>query len=259
MLLNGSTFSAAVGFPAKLAAVPAAPAAPDALALLRASIDADESGYVPLQAAPYRGHHLLAQAVLDVAPPGGRVFEGGVSSGYFASVLTRAGLRVDGHELDPAAAARARRVCEHVYVGDLQAFDVAELEGTYDVLLFGDTLEHVADPVAVLRQLATRLAPRGALVVSVPNVANWAIRLSLLLGRFRYTDRGILDRTHLRFYTRTTLVEMIESAGFTVQSIVGTIPVPGVRSEQLGRIAHRVGNLRPSLFAYTFVVTATKN
>jgi 2-polyprenyl-3-methyl-5-hydroxy-6-metoxy-1,4-benzoquinol methylase len=230
----------------------------DALALLRASIDADESGYVPLQAAPYRGHHLLAQAVLDVAPSGGRVFEGGVSSGYFASVLTRAGLHVDGHELDPDAAERARRVCERVYVGDLQQFDPAELDGTYDVLLFGDTLEHLADPAAVLRRLATHLAPGGALVVSVPNVANWAIRILLLLGRFRYTERGILDRTHLRFYTRATLVEMIESAGFEVRSVVGTIPVPGVASETVGRVAHRIGNLRPSLFAYTFIVTATK-
>jgi len=231
---------------------------PDALALLRASAAAAPDGYVPLQSAPYRAHHLLARAVFDAAPPGGRVFEGGVSSGYFAEVLTRGGLRVDGHELDPVAAQRATTICEHVYVGDLQEFDVAELEETYDVLLFGDTLEHLADPVSVLRRLATHLASDGTLIVSVPNVANWAIRLMLLAGRFRYTDRGILDRTHLRFYTRRTLVEMIESAGFRVGSIVGTIPVPGVRSERLGRLAHRVGNARASFFAYSFIVTATR-
>jgi len=231
---------------------------PDALALLRASIDADPGGYVPLQSAPYRTHHLLAQAVLDAAPPGGRVFEGGVSSGYFAEVLCRGGLRVDGHELDPVAADRARSVCEHVYVGDLQQFDADELEGTYDVVLFGDTLEHLADPVTVLRRLSTHLAHDGTLIVSVPNVANWAIRLMLLAGRFRYTDRGILDRTHLRFYTRRTLVEMIESAGFRVQTVTGTIPVPGVRSERLARVAHRVGNVRASFFAYSFIVTATR-
>jgi 2-polyprenyl-3-methyl-5-hydroxy-6-metoxy-1,4-benzoquinol methylase len=185
------------------------------------------------------------------------VFEGGVSSGYFASVLTRAGLRVDGHELDPVAAERARRVCERVYEGDLEQFDADELEGMYDVLLFGDTLEHLADPVTVLQRLSKHLAPTGTLVVSVPNIANWAIRLSLLTGRFRYTDRGILDRTHLRFYTRVTLVEMLETAGFRVQSVVGTIPVPLVKSETLGRLTHRIGNLRSSLFAYTFIVTAT--
>ena len=146
-----------------------------------------------------------------------------------------------------------------MYVGDLQQFDAGELDGSYDVLLFGDTLEHLADPVSVLRRLSTHLAADGTLIVSVPNVANWAIRLMLLSGRFRYTDRGILDRTHLRFYTRRTLVEMIESAGFRVQAVVGTIPVPGIRTEGLARLAHRVGNLRPSFFAYSFIVTATKH
>ena len=78
-----------------------------ALELLAAARRTDEHGYVQLQTIPYRGHHLLAQAVLDVTRPGDRVFEGGVSSGYFAGVLADAGLLVDGHELDPAAAEEA--------------------------------------------------------------------------------------------------------------------------------------------------------
>jgi 2-polyprenyl-3-methyl-5-hydroxy-6-metoxy-1,4-benzoquinol methylase len=228
-----------------------------ALQLLQeCAVDVDADGYVALQATPYRGHHLLAEAVLANTRPGDRVLEGGVSSGYFAELLLRAGCRVDGIELDPVAAERARRVCERVVVGDLQHIDVEELGGPYDLLLFGDTLEHVPDPVAVLRALATKLRPGGTLVVSTPNVANWAVRLSLLAGRFRYTDRGILDRTHLRFYTRSTLVEMLEQAGFRVDRVVGTIPVPLLRSKPLCRLAHAAGNLRPSLFAYTFVVTA---
>ncbi|MDP8977694.1 MAG: class I SAM-dependent methyltransferase, partial [Actinomycetota bacterium] len=161
-----------------------------------------------------------------------------------------------GIELDPVAAERARRFCERVWVGDLQHIDAEELDGPYDLLLFGDTLEHVADPVTVLQVLATKLRPAGTLVVSIPNVANWSVRLGLLAGRFRYTERGILDRTHLRFYTRRTVVEMLEQAGFTVDRVVGTIPVPLVHSEPLCRTAHLLGNLRPSLFAYTFVVTA---
>ncbi len=230
------------------------PAPPDPLQLLRAASGGD--GYVHLQTIPYRTHHLLARAVLDVAPPGGRVFEAGVSSGYFASVLVAGGLRVDGHELDEEAAERAREVCEQVHVGNLETFDPEVLDSPYDVLLFGDTLEHLADPVSVLRRLRTRLAPGGALVVSVPNVANWMVRLSLLAGRFRYTDRGIMDRTHLRFYTRATLREMLVEAGFTVESMVGAVPVPFVTSEGAARLTHRLGNLRPSLFAYGFVVVA---
>ena len=226
------------------------------LALLQASADADAEGYVHLQTIPYRGHHLLAKAVLDVTGPGDRVFEGGVSSGYFASVLVRAGLRVDGHELDPEVADRARQVCETVYVGDLSTFDVEELEGPYDVLLFGDTLEHLPDPAAVLRRLRTKLRPGGALIISVPNIANWFVRISLLAGRFNYADRGIMDRTHLRFFTVRTVAEMLADAGFEVESLVGSIPVPGVTGERAGRITHQIGNLRPSLAAYGLIVTA---
>jgi 2-polyprenyl-3-methyl-5-hydroxy-6-metoxy-1,4-benzoquinol methylase len=227
-----------------------------ALDLLAAATGVDEHGYVQLQTTAYRGHHLLAQAVLDVTRPGDRVFEGGVSSGYFAAVLAAAGLRVDGHELDPHAATDARRVCEQVFVGDLDRFDVAELPHDYEVLLFGDTLEHLPDPPAVLRRLRTRLAPGGHLVLSIPNVANWAVRLGLLAGHFDYRERGILDRTHLRFYTEATLRAMLGEGGFEVERLVASVPVPGLVNPGAARLAHRLGNLRPSLLAYTFVVTA---
>ena len=216
----------------------------------------DTAGYVPLQRTPYRGHDLLAQAVLANSRPGDRIFEGGVSSGYFARVLVEQGRIVDGAEIDPAAAAEARGVCERVVVGDLQQLDVAELSPAYDMLLFGDTLEHLPDPPALLRRLRPRLKPDGVLVTSIPNVANWSVRLSLLVGRFRYTDRGLLDRTHLRFYTKRTAVEMLADAGFEAVSVTATVPVPGVRSPWLGRLAHAVGNLWPSLFGYTFVIVA---
>jgi 2-polyprenyl-3-methyl-5-hydroxy-6-metoxy-1,4-benzoquinol methylase len=141
-------------------------------------------------------------------------------------------------------------------VGDLQQLDVAELAPQYDLLLFGDTLEHLPDPPALLRRLRTRLKPGGVLVTSIPNVANWSLRLSLLAGRFRYTERGLLDRTHLRFYTKRTVVEMLREGGFETESLTATVPVPGVSSARLGRLAHRIGNLWPSLFGYTFVIVA---
>ncbi|HEV8297975.1 MAG TPA: class I SAM-dependent methyltransferase [Acidimicrobiales bacterium] len=227
-----------------------------ALALVRAAAQPDSAGYVHLQTIPYRAHHLLAVAMLECTRPGAVVLEGGVSSGYFARVLTSADRVVDGLELDPDAAQLARDVCRHVWVGDLQLVDPDALNGPYDALLFGDTLEHVPDPAAVLRRLRKVLRDDGTLVISVPNIANWAMRLQVLVGRFRYTDRGILDRTHLRFYTRRTLIEMVESAGYRTVRTVGAIPVPAVRSPWLCRLAHRVGNLRSSLFAYNFVLTA---
>lgn len=215
-----------------------------------------DGGYVELQAIPFRAHHLQLREVLAAAPVGGRVFEGGVSSGYFARALVAAGLHVDGHELDPVVAAAAREVCDTVVVGDLQQLDAAELDGPYDVVLFGDTLEHVPDPGAVLERLRSVVRPGGALVVSVPNVANWSIRLGLLAGRFRYADRGILDATHLRFFTRRTIADLVEGAGYRVERVQAAVPVPGVRTYGLGRITHRLGNLLPGLLAYNLIVTA---
>lgn len=227
-----------------------------ACALLEGATHSDPDGYVHLQVTPYRSHHLLAAAVLGHSSSGAVVFEGGVSSGYFARVLTSAGLVVDGFELDETAAVRAREVCRHVWVGDLQEIDPTRLAGPYDVVLFGDTLEHISDPVSVLRRLRSAMHDDGVLIVSIPNFANWAVRLQILSGRFRYTDRGILDRTHLRFYTERSLRDMLRDAGFSVVDFRGSIPVPGVHGERLCRLAHRVGNTRRSLFAYGFVAVA---
>ena len=165
------------------------------------------------------------------------------------------GRRVDGAEIDPEAARQAEQICETVWVGDLEHLDVDEL-GTYQVILFGDTLEHLADPAALLRRLRPKLEPGGALVVSIPNVANWTMRLRLLAGRFDYTDRGILDRTHLRFFTKRTALHLVRSSGFEIERVQAAVPVPLLTRPALSRLGYLVGNVWPSVFAYTFVITA---
>lgn len=214
------------------------------------------AGYVPLQQIPYRGHDVTRRMVVQSVRRGGRILEGGVSSGYFAQILVDAGYTVDGLELDETAAKEAASVCDVVLVGDLATVDLAPLTPPYDGMVFGDTLEHLPDPPAVLRRLRPLLRDEGAVVISIPNVANWAVRLGLLFGRFRYTERGILDRTHLRFYTQRTLTEMLRDAGFRVEHLVAAVPVPFVTWRPLCWLAYRIGNLRPSFFGYGFVLVA---
>jgi 2-polyprenyl-3-methyl-5-hydroxy-6-metoxy-1,4-benzoquinol methylase len=219
----------------------------------------DGAAYVTFSGVPYRGHALLRDAVLAVTRPEGSVLDAGCSSGYLSRVLVQAGRVVDGVELDPVAADEARAVCRRVVVGDLSALGADDLGGPYDTLLFGDTLEHLADPAATLQRLVRDvLAPRGHVVVSLPNVANWTIRAQLLLGRFAYRERGILDRTHLRFFTRRSAVELLQGAGLEVLDVKAAVPVPGITGVRLGRITHRAGNLLPGLLAYTFVITARR-
>jgi 2-polyprenyl-3-methyl-5-hydroxy-6-metoxy-1,4-benzoquinol methylase len=217
---------------------------------------AADDGYVSFEGAPYHGHRMLVDTVLACTQPGDWILEGGASSGYLSGELTRAGRHVDGIEIDPDAARLAERACDRVIVADLQALDFDELRPTYDVLLFGDTLEHLPDPGALLARLGSKLRPGGHLVVSIPNVANWSMRLALALGRWEYKDRGLLDRTHLRFFTKRTAMRLLEDAGYRVESAVAAVPVPLVRWQPLMALAHRIGNLWPSLFAYTFVIAA---
>ena len=209
------------------------------------------SGYVPLNERRHRAHAKLLEAV----GTGNRVLDVGCSSGYLARPLSERGNTIFGLELDPVAAHAAEEFCELVLVGDVETMDLPLEPGSFDVVLGGDVIEHLRDPAATLARLRPLLRPGGRVVLSTPNVANWAIRLSLLSGRWRYTDRGILDRSHTHLFTRATLAETLERAGYRVERIDFSVPVPG-DSDLLDAVGRAVGRLRPSLFAYQFVAVA---
>jgi 2-polyprenyl-3-methyl-5-hydroxy-6-metoxy-1,4-benzoquinol methylase len=209
------------------------------------------NGYVPLNARRHRAHAKLLAAV----GTGRRVLDVGCSSGYLARPLAERGNTIVGIELDPEAAREAEAFCERVFVGDVEAMELPLEAASFDVVLCGDVVEHLRDPAATLARLRPLLRPGGRVVLSTPNVANWAIRLALLAGRWRYTDRGILDRSHTHLFTRSTLRETLEGAGYRVERIDFTVPLPG-DSDLLDGVGRLIGSLRPSLFAYQFVAVA---
>src|SRR5918992_1179237 len=103
-------------------------------------------------------------------------------------------------------------------------YDIEELvleevfpDQRFDVVVYGDVLEHLVDPEAVLLRTARILAPGGYVVASIPNVAHGSVRLSLMAGQFRYTDTGLLDRTHLRFFDEAGVEELFEGAGYAIR------------------------------------------
>lgn len=211
------------------------------------------TGYVPLNERPLGGHQLL----LSLVPDGSRVLDVGCSSGYLARPLTERGCAVVGVELDEAAAAVAREVCEEVLVGDVETLELPFPAGSFDVVLCGDLVEHLRDPQRFLERVRPLIRPDGRLVLTTPNVANWTIRTGLLFGRWRYSERGILDRTHAHLFTRKTLDEALRAAGYRIAAFDFTVPVPLVGTDAIERVAHTIGRVRPSLFAYQFVVAAT--
>ena len=124
------------------------------------------------------------------------------------------GNRITGIESAPEAVEVARERIDEVIAADLLNVDLGDRR--FDAVLFADVLEHLAWPRDVLTRYLGALKPDGRVFVSLPNVGLWSVRLSLAFGRFRYADTGVLDRTHLRFFTRASARELIEEAGLRI-------------------------------------------
>lgn len=157
-------------------------------------------------------------AVVRLVGSGHAVLDLGCSSGALALALTREGNRVTGADNDAAAVDVAKTRCERALVLDLT--DPAALAGAlgarYDRIVLADVLEHLPRPETLLDALHPLLAPGGRLIVSLPNVAAWTVRLALLFGRFEYAESGIMDRTHLRWFTHSSARRLLAGAGYEV-------------------------------------------
>jgi 2-polyprenyl-3-methyl-5-hydroxy-6-metoxy-1,4-benzoquinol methylase/uncharacterized coiled-coil protein SlyX len=171
--------------------------------------------YQTFAEAPGSTHNL----VVDLVPPNSRVLEFGCATGYMSEVLaSRRGCSVVGIEVVPAAAEIARHRCEKVVVGDAETLDLREALGgdRFDAILFADVLEHLRDPAALLKRVQPFLAEGGSVIASIPNVAHGSVRLALLGGEFRYRELGLLDNTHLRFFTRESIQDLFEESGYLI-------------------------------------------
>ena len=170
--------------------------------------------------------HAFAVAAV---PAGSDVLDVGAADGSVARMLGQIGCRVWGVEYDPEAAGIAQEWCEDVIVGDIEQLDLKGALGRrFDVILFLDILEHLKDPLTVLRGALDLLTDRGHVVISLPNVAHVAMRAQLLSGHFSYTATGLLDNTHLRFFDPTSVHQFVRDAGLVVlDEDRVTLPIDG--------------------------------
>lgn len=198
-----------------------------------------------------------AQRVLEIGCGAGRLGE---------SLKARQDAEVLGVELSEFAAAQARSRLDAVFVGDIEQIDLPVGPRSLDTIVCGDVLEHLRDPGALLRRARDWLGPGGALIASIPNVRHHSVVRALLDGNWTYESAGLLDSTHLRFFTRRDIEEMFRLAGYNVERIE-IIPGPGYGEwVQTGRPTElRVGRLHiPNMdpaeveefFVYQFLVTA---
>ncbi len=125
-----------------------------------------------------------------------------------------------GIEQDPSAAEVARKELDEVHVGDAASMRLPYDKASFDLLIFADVLEHFPEPSLVLSRWLSVLKPGGCVLVSLPNVRHFSVTLPLLLkGEWNYTDRGILDRTHLRFFTKKTAVLFLKECDLIIEKI----------------------------------------
>jgi 2-polyprenyl-3-methyl-5-hydroxy-6-metoxy-1,4-benzoquinol methylase len=223
-----------------------------------------EEYFVPyaLKRSLYSCHHYAFRLV----GRNQRVLEIGCADGAFGGELVRAGNSLTGVDRNPQVppAAGYDRVIDADFEHGLTS-RLRNSEREFDRVLVLDVLEHMRDPAKLLSELKTQLAPRGKLIVSVPNAVNLTIRLMILFGHFSYSDRGILDWSHLRFFTRQTIRKLLRQNGYRVTgrhyTVIPLERVVPIRPENAfmrfaSRVLRVLTGMAPGLFAYEIVLVA---
>lgn len=152
-----------------------------------------------------------------------RVLDVGCGFATTSGRIQKLGNEVTGIESSAIACEAASKRLARVVEGDLASVELGDAR--FDALIFADVLEHVPWPVGVLKRYLRWLAPQGSVFVSLPNVGLWSVRLAHLAGRWEYEDTGVLDRTHLRFFTRKSARWLLDQAGLAP---VNTTYNPGI-------------------------------
>jgi 2-polyprenyl-3-methyl-5-hydroxy-6-metoxy-1,4-benzoquinol methylase len=204
------------------------------------------------------------QALID--PRGLRTLDVGCGGGALSAALRARGAAFTaGIELDPAAAATARGRLDELIEGSAMDGELPWAPESFDALIFADVLEHLPDPDRVLARFLPFVSRDGTVIVSVPNMRFWSVLLRLIVDRWSYTEHGVRDRTHLRIFTRRTLLQMLSSHGLRVerlarnkrllddQSHIGRL---GAAATHLARAT--VGHMAPELMTYQYVAIARK-
>jgi len=213
---------------------------------------------------PGSSHDLLRRRLAAV-PAGLRLLDLGAAGGHLGRAVRNRCSYLAGVEPDRSLPASAREGYDDWR--EVDALHAGHWDEPFDFVVCADVLEHLASPEAMLERIHDWLHPEGVLIVSLPNVANISIRAALLFGRFRYTERGILDRSHLSFYTRSSARRLLEDSGFRVTAVRPTAMPYELALPFLSRapfvaptraFAQATARAWPTLFGYQFVFEAVR-
>ena len=172
-----------------------------------------------LRRDPKSSHQQIARLLNELKPAS--ILDVGAAQGILGQLLTESKLTIDAIEPNPAWAEAAKPFYRSVIISTVEAANLPD--NTYDCIVCADVLEHLPDPLSTLKRLKQAAKPDATFIISLPNVAHLAVRTMLLFGRFPKMERGILDKTHLQFFTKDTAKDLLTHAGLRVERTLTTV------------------------------------
>jgi 2-polyprenyl-3-methyl-5-hydroxy-6-metoxy-1,4-benzoquinol methylase len=149
-----------------------------------------------------------------------RILDAGCADGSLSAGFNSRGIEITGIEMDSFLAKQAKERLGEVFPADIESFDPPFLNHYFDCILFADVLEHLKNPAGILAKYKQYLNDNGCVIASIPNVRYYKLIIRLLLGgTWDYMDTGILDKSHLRFFTLINIKELLEDAGYAITVI----------------------------------------
>ena len=208
--------------------------------------------YQHFNANPFSVHTQILNSIRKQS----KVLDVGCAEGYLSKKIASKECEVVGIELDKEAAQKAEKYCKEVIIGNIESIELDNKYSNYfDFIIIADVLEHLHDPSRILNKIKKYLKDDGCIIISVPNIANWKVRFKLLRGNFDYTNQGILDEEHLRFFTEKTAKKLIMDVGLEIYKFDLTVG----DLNRLAELFHSFGLMWPNLMAYQFLIIAKKN
>ncbi len=196
-----------------------------------------------------------------------KILEIGTGSGSLAAAVTQRNAAADyvGVEISPEYVELSRKRCDRVYLDNFEKPDYKLVQeiADKDCIVFSDVLEHFVDPWRVLEMLKSTMKPKARIIASIPNVQHWSIQVRLNRGDWRYAESGLLDKTHVRFFTRETILELFETTGFRVIHLeprIFNFPNQELALDVIAKFTHLLGGneqtARSDAAAFQFTVVA---
>ena len=213
------------------------------------------NSFVPIPNNRIKYNHIIGdkyfrkqtvyKQIINLIENNSLILDIGCATGYLGNYLIKnKNCSVYGIEIEEEPATLAKNCYKDVYLADIEDASIfSTISLKFDYIVLGDVIEHLVKPERVLLNIHKLMKTGSSLIVSIPNIASWRIRFGLLFGHFNYTETGILDKTHLRFFTLNSSIKMFQECGYKITYFCGAGTVmPGV-----------MRNLFPSLFASQFV------